>query len=201
MDRYSKGEVAYLLALERWDAIEDDASQPDSCALLNPDGPLSGTTHVEWDPIFTIARWHDVQRARRAVIARRMRVDDVELAVIVFEQRVLQLRALGLSEREVGELLGVDRLFARRRFGAAIADVLEELGGEALDEERLSTVPACMVCAERPRARLAEQRRKVRGGWKILKPERLSSLCAECTPAERRHRLVRPAPVIVKGAA
>lgn len=201
MERYTKGEVAYLLGLERRHAIGDDVSQPDSCALLNPDGPMAGTTHSELDPVFTIARWQDVQRARRAIIARRMEHEGLTAEAVALEQLILYLRAAGFSEREVGEALGIHNLMARRRFGAAIADVLEELGGEASETERTSTVPACMVCARRPRARLRAERRKARGGAKIIKPERLSSLCVECTPIDRVHRLVDAAQLRARAAA
>lgn len=196
-DRYTRGEVLYLLSLTRGDAIEDDEGYVDSCARFSADGNLASTTHAEWDPLMTIARWNDVHGARARVIAQRMEAASCNPREIQFETVILILRARGHTEEEIAERTGLHRLAARRRFTAATNAILEELGGEVLvDEDDMpSTVPACMRCARRPRARVQERRRRIRGGSRILAPERLSSLCVQCTPEDQLKHLVATATV------
>lgn len=175
---YSLGEVLHLLSLSHEDAIDDDATQPDSCAHFSEDGHSAATAHEQFDPIFTIARWWDVRRARDRVVRTKL------------EQEVVQLRVAGFGEHELAGLLGLSRATARRRFRASIDEILHELGGEPDQAERVSIPSACLRCASRPRARLAPVTRRHGRGRRTLRPERPSSLCEPCTPEDRRHLLV-----------
>lgn len=183
--RYTRGEVLYLLSLKREDAIDEDAGQPDSCAMLSPDD-LPSTTHAEWDPVFAIARWHDVQGAKRRLEKRWERVH-AELGL-----EIVELRAREATEEQVAELVGLHRLAARRRFHATLEDIMRELGGAAETAERTSAVSACMKCARRPRARRRELVRKRKGRPPQITPERMSSLCWDCAPQVVRQRLIPP---------
>lgn len=168
-DLYSRGEVAFLLSLTRDDAIDEDASQADSLSRCTPDGPGSTTSHEEWDPVFTIARWNEVHAAKACIVKTK-----VELAV-------LELRVGGHTEQELADHLGIHRLAGRRRFGASLDELLELLGGEALpDDSPAAAEDACLSCALGPRVRLRAKRRRVRGGWKVIRPERQAAVCRDC---------------------
>ena len=59
------------------------------------------------------------------------------------------------------------------------ARVADRLGG-GQPTSGCSGAAACLRCGDRPRARQPAVRRRVRGGWEEIKPERLGSLCLEC---------------------
>lgn len=184
---YTVGELVFLLSLSVEEALAESERFRSCLAQVTADGDLAPAAPAELDPIPTFARWSEVRRARFRVVKGRL------------EAQVIDLRLAGFTEREVAEQLGISDTTVHRQFRARLDDIIELLGGVVAreDDERTSMVPACMVCAARPRARLAARRRRVRGGWKVLTPERLSSLCRECTPEERRDRLV-PAREAVK---
>lgn len=177
MSSYTRGEVVFLLSLSRDQAIDMDASQRDSCADLKHDdegGRITGA--VETIPV--IARWVDVQRVKRKLIA-----DKEALAI-------MQLRAGGYSERTIAELSGRDRMAVRRRWHATIDEIWQSLGG-AEPDMTLSHIDLCLKCGLHPRVRLAAVKRRVRGGWKELLPERQASCCATCLDPMLSPRIIR----------
>jgi hypothetical protein len=180
-DGYTRGEVVYLSSLSRREAIDEDASQPDSLARTSPDGPGAPTAHEDWDPVFAVARWHDVQAARRRVVERKMAAAGADPRAIRLELVILELRVRGWTERAIAEHTGLQALAVRRRFTAGIADILDELGGELAAETVTSSPSACMHCGVRPRVRIERKRRIVLpgGGRTTVREQRLSTLCIE----------------------
>jgi hypothetical protein len=177
---YTVGEVVFLLGLTEHQALGEDAVFRSCLADVTEDGHSASTSHAEWDPVPTYARWSEVRRARARAAQSKL------------DAAIVDLRARGYTEREIGEQLDVSQPTVHRHFRARLREIIAELGGVLEPEERTSTVSACLVCAQRPRTRLAAVRRRVRGGWKTVTPERYSSLCVECTPPERLHLLVHP---------
>jgi DNA-binding NtrC family response regulator len=115
---YSAGEVRWLLAMRRDEAIEAD--QPPSF-LSQPDGGGDAASRLP-----TIARWADVQRARRVVMNRRRagaqaREADEALAAA-------KLTAMGATEREVADRLDLAQRTINRRLRSFVDEVLEVLG-------------------------------------------------------------------------
>lgn len=194
VDGYTRGEVAWLLSLTREEAVQQDACQSDSLAhLADEDASDSHTATHEWDPVMTIARWNDVHRARQRAIARLMLDDGLPPATVHEELVIVTLRSWGLTEREVADLVGVDRFAARRQFGGMLARVLDELGGEKIADEQMLARghDACMKCGVGPRLRSATKaRRTVEGRRTTVVIERQTSLCAVClvTAPRRRER-------------
>jgi DNA-binding transcriptional ArsR family regulator len=187
---YTVGEVVFLLGLTEHQALGEDASFRSCLADVTEDGHSSSTSHAEFDPVPTYARWSEVQRARARVAQSKL------------DSAIVGMRAQGFTEREISEQLDVSQPTVHRHFRARLNEIVAELGGVLAPEDRTSTVSACLLCAQRPRTRLAAVRRRVRGGWKILAPERYSSLCVQCTPPERLHLLLHPpAPVNQDGEA
>jgi hypothetical protein len=192
-DGYSRGEVVYLSSLSRREAVDEDASQPDSLARTSPDGPGAPTTHEEWDPVFAIARWHDVQAARRRVVQRKMTAAGADPRAIRLELVILELRVRGWTERAIAERTGLHRLTIRQRFSAGIADILAELGGELVAETVTSSPSACMRCGVRPRVRIERKRRVVLpgGGRTTIREQRVSTMCIEHHDPELLRRTER----------
>jgi hypothetical protein len=180
---YTVGEVVFLLGLTERQALSEDAVFRSCLANVNQDGFSPSTAHTEWDPIPTYARWSEVHRARLRAIPEGLELD----------RAIVDLRARGFTEREIGEQLDVSQPTVHRHFRARLRAIIDELGGVLEPEDRTSIVSACMVCGARPRARLAAVVRKRSGrAPKEVRPERYSSLCVDCTPAERLHLLVQP---------
>ena len=103
------GEVVWLLALSRKDAIEEDL--PGS-SLLQPDGGSSETTRVP-----TLARWSEVRTVRDRVARRKRDVAATELV------------AQGYSQGEVAALQGVSQQTISRRFRATAEEIVALLNG------------------------------------------------------------------------
>lgn len=172
---YSAGEIAFLLSLTRAEAIDLDASQPDSLAHLAEDPHSGGGDHEQQLP--TIARWHDVQAARRRVTAKK-----ADLAIVA-------MRGAGLSEQEIAEQLGSSQPTVHRRYRATLTEVQAALGGAPEGRMATSRPTMCLQCGIRPRARTRAHVIKV-AGIKHEIPERQLGLCAECVPAQRRDELL-----------
>lgn len=168
MDGYSTGEVVWLLSLGRQEAICDDAS-PRSGLASERTGVSS-----EGPPLpVSVRRW-DVRRARNRVVASKR------------DRQMLELRGAGFTETEVAAETGVSQATVNRRVRASVREIVDELGGEHdQPAEAQSRTSMCMVCAVRPRARHEAVRRRVRGGWKTLVPERQGSLCEQCLDESR----------------
>lgn len=154
-----------------------DAGFRDSCAGMSSTDITTG--EAEHDPLMVVVRWNDVQRARRLVIR------DKQAAAVA------QLRAGGFSEVELAKLTGHDRLAIRRRWHAAVEEILAVLGGDyGGDHPALSTIATCLKCGNAPRVRLSEVRVKVKGGWRIDQPERHASCCRSCLDPRLIPRIV-----------
>jgi hypothetical protein len=165
--------VAFLLALSHEDAIDISVAWRDSLASCTPDGPAAPTTSEDWDPPILIARWHDVQRAKRRASIGRLR------------DEILRLRVAGYTEVEVAQITGLTKPTARRRFAATIDEILDELGGVAVAVDGpASAVPACMSCGQAPRTRRMRAVVRLRGTrYRRVLEEGQSSLCAPCLEA------------------
>jgi hypothetical protein len=177
---YSEGEVAWLMSISRRDAIGFDAYPRSQVARFSPGGHAHTAVDPTISPVPTIARWHDVRAARERVVT------DHRDRILIF------LRTLEFTEREVAEFFELSKSAIHQRFRARFDDILAVLGGAATPPERTSQVSACMRCGERPRVRVAARRRRVRGGWFTIAPERLGSLCWECWPPDNRDVLIAP---------
>lgn len=184
---YTRGRVAFLLSLSHQDAVDEDACQPDSLARCTHDGPGSATTHEEWDPLFAIAEWNDVHRAKDRVIARGRQAE---------AQLALDLELAGHTAREIGELLKASHVTVWRQARGLLDLILAELGGEAqAGGPSVSQPEACLKCGLHPRVRLRARYRYVRGRGKVeARPERPSALCEECMPEKRRDEIVTTRP-------
>jgi hypothetical protein len=126
---YTRSEVAWLLGLDREEAIDFDAVPRDS--LRQSEESLAGNAE---ETLFAIARWHDVHAARRAITR-----DNVI-------REVMKLRANHFTEHEIAVMVGLNRSTVRRRYIATLDQLLEHLG-EQVDPPRFSTVPTCIACA------------------------------------------------------
>jgi hypothetical protein len=168
--QYTVAEVAFLLALSHEDAIDISVAWSDSLAKCTHDGPAAPTTSEDWDPPMLIARWHDVQAAKRRAQIGKLRLE------------ILRLRVAGYTELEVAQLVGLGKKTAARRFRASLDEILEELGGVATNVDApTSSVPACMSCATRPRTRRTRMVVRLRGTrYRRVLEEGQSSLCAPC---------------------
>lgn len=183
--RYSRGEVAYLLGLTREDAVLADAL-PRSSANLN--GNESSASVLAFDDTFvsTLARWSEVNEARRRVIARRLLDQGVDEQTVAQELAVAYLRGIGVTSQAAAEMLGLHHMKTYRRFVGLIRDVLAELGGEAppVPDRLDAPPPACLKCGERPRIRSVKKvRRLVDGRRQRVVIDRQTSLCAVCLAA------------------
>lgn len=134
---YTRSEVAWLLGLDREEAIDFDAVPRDS--LRQAEESLAGNAE---ETLFAIARWHDVHAARRAITR-----DNVI-------REVMKLRANHFTEHEIAVMVGLTRSTVRRRYIATLDQLLAHLG-EQVDPPRFSTVPTCIACGKAVRARLA----------------------------------------------
>lgn len=175
---YTRGEVVWLLSLTREQAIDMDATQRDSCAGLADDTDLLGGTG-EPSQLPTIARWHDVQRAKREVVRAKEGLAS------------LQLRAHGYSERELAKLFNRDRLALRRRWHASIEEIIERLGGVGFEEPALSHIDLCLHCGKQPRAYLGAVTIKVKGGRRTVQAARYASVCSSCLSPELSGRIIQ----------
>lgn len=182
---YTVGEVVFLLGLTEHQALSEDAVFRSCLADITEDGHSSSTSHAEFDPVPTYARWSEVHRARLRAIPEAI------------DRRIVDMRARGFTEREISQRLDVSQPTVHRHFRARLRDVIAELGGVVEPEDTTSVIPMCLLCGQRPRAVLARVTRKRRGmAPKVLLEERHSSVCVECTAPERLHLLVHPpAPV------
>lgn len=178
LDSYSRGEVIWLLSLTRDQAIEMDSNHRDSCAGLAASNESGGSISAVAQSVPTIARWADVQRARRDVIREKEGL------------AILQLRAGGFSEREIAKLSDRDRLALRRRWHATVLEILDRLGGPGQDEGTTSRIDSCLKCGEHPRVQLLPVKARTRGGWKIVSKGRQASVCRTCLSPELASRIV-----------
>jgi hypothetical protein len=165
---YTRSEVIWLLGMARQHAIDADASAPSFLGNVSAEGPQPGGAGEDQLPV--IARWHDVQRAKRRVLAR--------LSVAGARQElIIRLRATGYSEEVAARIVSVSRSSARRGQASMIDAVLAELGGEA-PERRGQRAPMCAKCHTRPAAKS-----------RLLPPRQLS-LCEGCIPIAIARRLL-----------
>jgi hypothetical protein len=163
---YSRGEVAWLLSISHREAIELDASQPDSCSRLSADD--TGHSCSTDEPMLAVLRWHDVHAARRTIAESKV------------QALVLRLRRAGYTERQVVDVFKTPKTTMRRRWDATITEIVRLLG-ETEDQEHNPTVNACLICGKAARVRLAaEYRLLLKGRRKESKPERASMVCGNC---------------------
>lgn len=167
---YTVGEIVFLLSLDSDEAVEEDSRFRSCLAQITPDGELAPSTSAEYDPVPTFARWSEVHGARYRVMKSKL------------GEAVLELRLAGYTERELAPVLGISQPTVHRHFRARLAEIIVELGGVVELDERTSSVPACLLCAQRPRARLAARTMKVAGRKRLI-AERQSSLCRDCHPS------------------
>lgn len=155
--------------------MRDDGCSPDAVAVemailtLRADG-VPPELVLEQIGVDRLAKSRDVDRER---------LDEI-----------LVMRAQGHTEAEIAAAVGMSLSTTRRRFQASLNAIISELGGNPgpapADLDR--GVAACMTCGQRPRARLAARRRRIKGGWKTMAPERQSSLCEICLQAKLEAR-------------
>ncbi len=176
---YTRGEVVYLLSLTHSDAVSEDARQPDSLARTSPEGPGAPTAHEEWDPVFTVARWHDVQAARRRALERKMTAANADPRQLKLELIILELRSRGWTEEEIAQRAGLAQQSVSRKARATLAEIVAELGGETTFGERTSSPPVCWTCGGS--AVRVERRRRIatRGGRTTIREQRGTHSCAE----------------------
>ncbi|MGK2937866.1 MAG: hypothetical protein ACSLFR_08705 [Solirubrobacteraceae bacterium] len=159
---------------------------PRSSADLN--GNESSASVLAFDDTFvpTLARWSEVHAARQRVVTRILVDDGLDDAEIVEQLTIAILRSWGVPGPEVGQLVGMDRFVAERRYKGIVRDVLAELGGEAPPvPDRLDAPPAaCLKCGQRPRIRSVKKVRVlVDGRRQRVVIDRQTSLCGVCLAA------------------
>jgi hypothetical protein len=193
---YTRGRVAYLLSLDHEDAVSLSVSWLDSVGSATMDGHHAATAHDEFDPVLLVAEWHDVQRARGRVIARRR-----DARALSRELVITQLRGEGVSEREIAEALHMDDATARRRYRSFLDEVLDELGGEAFVEGPESQPSACLRCGRAPRVRTSAKRKITELGRRRTRTiTTLTSLCRGCLETARGGP-VEHTPMVERSAA
>lgn len=107
---YTRIEVILLLSLSREEAIARDASQHDSCAgRADSDDDTRTARSAAVAAVQTLARWHDVQRARAGAIRENAAL------------------------HEIAQQLGRHRPAARRRWHATVDEILERLNSSTTD--------------------------------------------------------------------
>lgn len=170
---YTRNEIVWLRSLSHEEAQALDehvvSSVYDPTVSASADDP----------PLPVIVRWHEVRvAASRALVEKR-------------DREIFAMRCEGISEKFVADHVGLDRSSVNRRFKAAIERVQDALGGEpAIRKPALSTPPACIRCAARPRARAQAVRPDSKGFWRIVEPERELAVCALCLAVELRPKLL-----------
>lgn len=169
MDGFTRHEVAWLAGLTRQEAEDLDAPSSSWGRLRL----MGGGDEL---PVVVL---------RDAVHAAAARVAGGEARV------VLELRARGLTLREIAVAVGVPAATVARHAREAIDAIVDELGASVDLPRVASAVPMCLRCGSRPRARVMAER----SGGRVLRAERPSSLCLRCTTPALRGRLV----VVVEG--
>ena len=128
-DDYSAGEVAFLLSLSRDDAEDMSVSWADSVGSASADSLPSSTSH-EWDPVLLIARWCEVDAARRRVMGSRA------------EARILHMRLVEeQTEREIAAATGLSQPTVHRRWRSMVDEVVDELHGRRDRPTHLQLLP------------------------------------------------------------
>lgn len=183
---YTAAEVVFLLALNQKQAEELSEGFVDSVAHLAEDPDVRGGAGED-SGVLVIARWRDVHEARDRARARAepyIAPEDVD--------RIVALSVHGYTQREIADQVEISQATVHRRIRGMLDLILEELGGEAEPAvEQLDRPTMCLICGDRPRARLRERFVRRRGeGWVVARPERQLSVCAECVSDELRDELV-----------
>jgi hypothetical protein len=113
---YTATEVAWLLSIDYEAALACDADPPDSFPDLVSSNYHSGSSGTADDrPVLVVLRWNDVHRALGRVNG-------------LIDHEVLELRLDGLTEHQIGVVLGRSRQTIGRQFDASIEEILRELG-------------------------------------------------------------------------
>lgn len=129
---YSVGEVLFLRSLSREEAIDCDASPPDSLArFVAGDAGAGGSSEGPALPV--VARWWDVHRA--AATVRRRKAGPSEL----------ELRLAGYTRAEIAEVTGESIETIRKRTHVEVDEIMAELG--SIDPVR-SAIDAALERAE-----------------------------------------------------
>jgi len=108
---FSRGELIYLLGLTRVDVLRD-ALPPSSLGKLSASGKPSGSSGDDESPVPKLARWSNVQAARRRAVVKQMTAQGRPAEEIALEVEILDLRAEGLSSAQILEKVGADRMAA-----------------------------------------------------------------------------------------
>ncbi|HEX6025949.1 MAG TPA: hypothetical protein VFZ00_28415 [Solirubrobacter sp.] len=173
---YTRGKVAYLLSLDHDTAVNLSVAWIDSVGSASSDGHHAATATHEFDPVLLVAEWHDVHQA--ADVVRGRRHDRREAARLLI---ITQLRAEGVTEREIAEALRMDAVTARRRYLSFLDEVLDELGGEAPPVEQFDQPSACLHCGSGKRIRTTAKRKVTElGRRRTVTVATTSSLCRPC---------------------
>jgi hypothetical protein len=169
---YTHSEVAWLLSLEHWEALEEDTTVPS--VLRDSDSPPTSIS-ADDQALPVLVRWHEVHHARKAVVTEKR------------DQDILRCRLAGETEEEVAERVKLDRSTVSRRLWAKIDKIVEVLGGAAPPNGVTAFPDMCIACGERRRTRVTDVRHGAHDLWRRVGEEHQLSVCARClTPEQRR---------------
>lgn len=166
---YSRNEVAFLLSLSHEEAVERTFPVGSSLRKLSDESEGYGFCAEDHD-VPLIARWAEVDRAKRRIIANKESI------------ALMQLRLQGYTDEEVAGMLGLGRRTVGRRWRATFAEILESLGGEAESIVlALDHIDLCLKCGHNPRGRVVRRTRLwINDAWRWKTVERSSSICTPC---------------------
>lgn len=166
---YQRNEIAFLLSLDRQQALEYASGMRDSIGHLTEERGHSGFSPDDTDVPF-IAMWAEVNAA-----AARIKDAKANLAL-------LHLRLQGYTDEEIATELKLGRVTVGRRWRATLEEILNELGGEAEPiAMALDHIDMCTRCGVNPRTRVRRRARIwTNGRWRWKRVERPSSMCASC---------------------
>ena len=171
---YSRNDVAFLLSLTHDEAVEQTFPVVSSLSKLSDETQAHGLADEDRE-VPLIARWAEVDRARRRVHENKANV------------ALTQLRLQGYTDEEVAGMLGLGRRTVGRRWRATLEEILQLLGGEYDDVElALDHIDLCLRCGQEPRTRTTRRTRLwINSRWKWKTIEVPSSMCEAClAPAE-----------------
>jgi Homeodomain-like domain len=170
---YTRNEIAFLLSLQTHDeALEHAVKLASSLGKLANESSSAGFCPDENDVPF-IAMWAEVHAAKNRIVANKEHL------------AITQLHLQGYSDEEIATAVGVGRVTIWRRRRATLQEILDMLGGEAEPLMPLDHIDLCLMCGQRPRARVMRRMRRWTGSrWKVKTVERPSSSCEACVAPE-----------------
>jgi hypothetical protein len=135
-------------------------------------GATATSPSADEDDLSLGLKWLDVQRAQAAALAEASAA----------HAQIAALRVNRRTEEQIAAWLNMSDSTVRRRFTSTLDAILDALGGELAETAAAQRVPLCLMCGDRPRARIVTYGPKRRGQPR-QRHERPTAICRECATA------------------